>query len=72
MVSDIERAGAVRICAVAASTPGFMVEYGWKHIDGASESAWDVAFAAWLESFGCDGDARWAAAESLLRSGWSS
>lgn len=67
MISDVERAGAIRICAVAASTPGFCVDYGWKHIDGASEPAWNVAFEAYLRS-PSDG---WAGAEALLRTGWS-
>lgn len=67
-ISDIERAGAIRICAVAASTLGFIVDYGWKHIDGASASAWDAAFAAWLATE--EVVERWAAAEALLRSGW--
>ena len=64
-MTDIDRAGAVRICAVAASTPGFLVEYGWAHIDGASERAWGVAFAAYLSA----GD--FAEAEALLRTGWA-
>ncbi len=66
MISDIERAGAIRILSVAACTPGFFVDFGWKHIEGASEQAWDVAFAAYYEARG-----DFAEAEALLRTGWS-
>ena len=69
MLSDIERAAAIHVCAVAASTPGFLVEYGWTHIYGASEHAWDIAFKAYLAVD--ETEARWSAAEALLRSGWA-
>lgn len=61
-MTDIDRAGAIRICAVAASTPGFFVDYGWSDIPGASAAAWNIAFAAYLNSGG-----DFAEAEAALR-----
>ena len=72
-LTDIDRAGAIRICATAASTPGFLVDYGWSNIHGASERSWDVAFGAYVQALGTGRDAEvWAEAERLLRTGWAS
>lgn len=69
LADDINRAAAIRICATAASTPGFVVDYGWSHIYGASEPAWELALAAYLAAN--ESSARWADAEAMLRSGWT-
>jgi hypothetical protein len=63
------RRAAINICAIAASTPGFMVSYGWSHIAGATAASWDLAFAAWFRARE-SGDARFAEAEAMLREGW--
>lgn len=60
---------AIRICAIAASTPGFYVTYGWSHINGGTESVWAVVFEAWLHARET-GELRFAEAESMLRTGW--
>lgn len=57
---------AIMICAVAASTPGFLIDFGYGHIDGASRIAWEIADAAHREA----GEDGWAGAEALLQTGW--
>lgn len=64
---------AARMCSIIASTPGFMVTWGWSSIDGVTgpiaNIAWDAHYTA---TIGTELSAeRWAAAEALLRTGWT-
>lgn len=39
-------ARAADLCAIAASTPGMLLSYGWASIPGGNQEAFDVAWGA--------------------------
>lgn len=61
---------AIRISVIAASTPGFLVHYGWADVPDGSKDAFDLAFAARLASRDLEDAAGYAAGARLLREGW--
>ena len=62
---------AARLLSIAASTPGFLLTYGWTSVPDGSALVWNLAFAAYRAA-PCRhvGNERFAAAEAMLRTGW--
>ena len=61
---------AADLCAIAASTPGMLLSYGWTSIPDADQEVFDVACGAVILAGlgrGMTDAERWAAGESYLR-----
>lgn len=64
----IER--AADLCAIAASTPGMLLSYGWTSIPDADQEVFDVVWGAVILAGlgrGMTNAERWAAGEAYLR-----